>query len=91
MKFAITETLLGAIITAFAGILGIWYLPAQYSLRLASADNMPRMVFFNPGSETFAAHYLVIGVIVLGLCVFACGIFRIIKARKEDIIHERVH
>jgi hypothetical protein len=82
MKLALTETLLGVIIAALAAILGTWYLPAQYSVRLAGGENMPRMVFFNPGSEPFAAYYLVIGMIVLGLCVFACGIIRMIKARK---------
>ena len=83
MKLAITETILGAVITIMAGILSFWYLPGQYSLRLAGTDDMLRMVFFNPGPNTIIAHSIVITMIFLGLAVLGCGIFQIMRSRRS--------
>jgi len=83
MKFAVIETVLGTTITVLSGFLSFWYLPSRYSIPLAGNDNVPILVFVNPGLDMIIVDIIIIGLIPLGLAVLGCGVYRLTRTRNS--------
>lgn len=81
MKFAVLETTLGLTITGLSGFLSFWYLPGRYLISLADNENLPKLIFINPGLNMIIVDVILITLIFLGLAVLGCGVYRLARAR----------